>query len=101
MEVSQHARYTCTFCGKVRLYVLVNQADSLMNDCPSGLREEVGCRYLGLLILQEGHCWRSMDCVNDCCCHSAEVSIRLILMTVQSNCLSFSTVRRLRELTEA
>jgi large subunit ribosomal protein L37Ae len=20
MEISQHARYTCTFCGKVRLY---------------------------------------------------------------------------------
>lgn len=66
MEISQHARYTCTFCGKVRpSRYRCNVSRLNMPYSTLGLSEEDQCRNLELRIVQKSDCWWSMDCINN------------------------------------
>ncbi|KAL2164230.1 hypothetical protein VTH06DRAFT_3446 [Thermothelomyces fergusii] len=65
-EVSQHAKYTCTFCGKSGFSVAPNPAQSLeLTDIR--LRSPDGCWHLVLQVLQEDHGWRCLHCRYPCC----------------------------------
>lgn len=80
IEISQHAKYTCSFCGKVStfhkcickcfqytpkgvyttltvFFNLVNVLQYLFTDQD----EEEGCGYLALWVLQEDSGWRCLD----------------------------------------
>ena len=68
MEISQHARYTCTFCGKVSIQLFVS-TEELTFLVTVGLGEEDGCWNLALQCLQKDYRWGSVDCFNDGGCH--------------------------------
>jgi hypothetical protein len=103
MEVTQHARYTCTFCGKVRAARLAAPPPRLTPDAPAGQRQAHGRRHLELHRVPKGHRGRRVDSVHHGRGHGPEVRVPLIshpsyVLMRRSVC---STVRRLRELTEA
>ena len=111
MEVTQHARYTCTFCGKVSrgcgrsancLLTVVNA---------SGFCEEDRCWDLELSFVQENNRRWRLDSVHHGCCYYPQVRLlpRSFLflsyhVEVILTCDLYtphSTIRRLREITEA
>ena len=57
MEITQHARYTCTFCGKVRFRTTLGWKDEsfLMDGLYTGLRKTPGRRHLEMQLMQEDH----------------------------------------------
>lgn len=64
MEITQHARYTCTFCGKVRPYRLYQDSMSTSLICLPfwiGLRKTPGRRHLEMQLVQEDHRWWCVD----------------------------------------
>lgn len=68
----------------------------------SGLREASGRRYLAVQLLQEGHCWWCLDCFDNSGCDRPQVRPHLALEILDSfTDFTLSTVRRLREITEA
>lgn len=106
MEITQHARYTCTFCGKVCPNAPTPPLFEHRADMPLlliGHCEANSCWYLGMQVLPQDHCWWCLDSINDCCCHCTKVSFSCsyTLLSVADDLLSFSTVRRLAELREA
>lgn len=74
MEITQHARYTCTFCGKVvhLLWRLRRVAETWCLH-PIGLCEAQGCWDLGVPSMQKGARWRCMDCFNNRGCYCPQV----------------------------
>ena len=104
MEITQHARYTCTFCGKVsnKAYVWSSTRSLIYFGCPSGFRETHSSRHLELPFVQKGYRRWCMDSLNNCGCHCSQVrfpaiSVSFVFLIV----FIYSTVRRLREITEA
>jgi hypothetical protein len=99
MEVSQHARYTCTFCGKVHLLsVRLNTAADLNT---SGHCKTNSCWYLELQSMQKSHCWGCLDSINYSCCHRSQVRLSISCFQVFSKvthdlALSVVSVRLLR-----
>jgi hypothetical protein len=73
MEITQHARYTCTFCGKVRLSSTRAGPRVLTKATHTGQREALGCRHLELRRVPEGHRRRRVDRVHDRCRDRAQV----------------------------
>jgi len=98
MEITQHARYTCTFCGKVSEHPM----STLRSDSQpvTGLREAHGRWHLALQIVQENYRWRCMDGIDHRSCYHTEVGHRTLSALRFSNIFR-STIRRLRDLTEA
>lgn len=104
MEITQHARYTCTFCGKVSqtLWTCEDRVDSDRGGHHAGLRKAPGRRHLEVQLVQEGHRWWRVDCLDNGGCDRSQVrtisacTARTLRLMSRS-----STVRRLREITEA
>jgi hypothetical protein len=103
MEITQHARYTCTFCGKVRLPSTCAGSRVLNSFLHTGQREALGRRHLELRRVPEGHRRRRVDRVHHRGCDRAQV--RSFLSSLPSEwpltTVWRSTIRRLREITEA
>ena len=55
-----------------------------------GLCKTDCCWNLGVQGLQEGYCWRCMDCHDFCCCHCQEVSRRFDITLSSPFFLSFA-----------
>jgi hypothetical protein len=67
-----------------------------------GLGEAERCWHLELRIVQKSNCWGSMDRLDDGGCYCSQVCLNCAPANAYfSRFLSNSTVRRLRELTEA
>ena len=76
MEITQHARYTCTFCGKVGSGAsVIPMGWKLMEHDAAGLREAPGRWYLEVQLVQEGDCGRCMDCLDDGGCDGSQVRV--------------------------
>jgi hypothetical protein len=75
MEITQHARYTCTFCGKVnnRTNVLSAAKVLICVGNPSGLREAHSSWHLELRLMQKGYRRRRMDRLHNCCSYRSQV----------------------------
>lgn len=74
MEITQHARYTCTFCGKVDLTPVLLACKTYLHWCRgSGYRQADTRWHLALQGMQENDRWRRVDYVDDGCRHRAEV----------------------------
>jgi hypothetical protein len=103
MEITQHARYTCTFCGKVRLSSTCAGPRVLNRFLHTGQREALGCRHLELRRVPEGHRRRRVDRVHDRGCDRAQVHFFLPSPPPERPLTTVwcSTIRRLREITEA
>lgn len=67
MEITQHARYTCTFCGKVNndRAVLSRSTSLIYITSLSGHRQAYRSWHLELQLVQKGHCRRCMDRINN------------------------------------
>ena len=72
MEITQHARYTCTFCGKVSSPIFSNSSFFTVLWCP-GLSKAPSSWYLEVWLLQKGYCRGCMDCLDDSCCDCPQV----------------------------
>jgi len=77
MEISQHAKYTCTFCGKVCNKVEQGLGTRSHGILSTGCGEANGCWHLELQRMQEGHCWRCLVSIDDRCCHCPQVCSRI------------------------
>lgn len=81
IEISQHSRYTCTFCGKVRH----TSSNSKYFGWPLtririvGFRKTRRRRHLEVRIVQEGHRRWSMDCFDHSGRDCPQVCLRCIL----------------------
>ena len=67
-----------------------------------GRCEAYQCRYLEVSCMQKGHRWRGMDRIHHRCCHCQKVRLPDVVFTIHvSIYVCYSTMRRLREITEA
>ena len=104
MEITQHARYTCTFCGKVRPYRLYQASMSPSLICLPfwiGLRKTPGRRYLEMQLVQEVHRRWCVDPLDNGGCDRPQVCLSDCVIPAFPLTTVCSTVRRLRDLTEA
>lgn len=79
MEITQHARYTCTFCGKVSNIDQVSGFYSLIY-ARIGHGEAYGGWDLELQLVQKGHRRRCMDGIHHRGCYCSQVRQFLFLL---------------------
>ncbi|KAL1943048.1 hypothetical protein VTO73DRAFT_4719 [Trametes versicolor] len=74
MEITQHARYTCTFCGKVSqtIWTCEDGVGSNRGGYHAGLRKAPGRRHLEVQLVQEGHRWWRVDCLDNGGCDRSQ-----------------------------
>jgi hypothetical protein len=101
MEITQHARYTCTFCGKVRPSAVRARAPCLTARARPGQREALRRRHLELQGVQEDDRGRRLDRVHDRGGHRAQVRSPVSRLCWPGPDAGRSTIRRLREINEA
>ena len=73
MEITQHARYTCTFCGKVRMVAPCVRDALLILKRATGFPEASGSRHLEMRVVQESDSGWRLDRIDNSSCYYSQV----------------------------